>query len=205
MMENKEYLPDSAYALITTQSDLIAENHTVSDLLGDREWWGAIFEKDPNPKYRYMLWRIWQKDLPLFVIFMLNPSTADHLENDTTVTGIMGKARTLGFGGILVINLFAYRATSPEDMKKQKNPKGDHNDLVIKTVLEQNPEYILCAWGTHGNHQNRDKEAICAIKKAKAKPFALRLSKHGMPEHPLYKKLELMPGPWDIDGGAILR
>ncbi len=33
-------------------------------------------------KYRYSLWRIWNKEKPIFTFVGLNPSTADHEQDD---------------------------------------------------------------------------------------------------------------------------
>ena len=32
-------------------------------------------------KYRYSLWRIWDKEKPIFTFIGLNPSTADHIQD----------------------------------------------------------------------------------------------------------------------------
>lgn len=37
-------------------------------------------------KYRYSLWRVWDKTKPTFTSIGLNPSTADHIEDDPTIT-----------------------------------------------------------------------------------------------------------------------
>ncbi len=50
----------------------------------------------------------------LFVVWvMLNPSTADHVHDDPTIRRCMGFARAWGYGGIAVVNLYAWRATDP--------------------------------------------------------------------------------------------
>lgn len=49
---------------------------------------------------------------------MLNPSTADAEIDDPTITRCIGFAKSWGFGGLMVGNLWAYRATDPKELKK---------------------------------------------------------------------------------------
>ncbi|CAJ0698587.1 hypothetical protein R11007_02835 [Ralstonia holmesii] len=57
-------------------------------------------------QYRYRLWREWERSLPVLGFIMLNPSTADHLENDRTITRCIGRAVAGGYGRLEVVNLF---------------------------------------------------------------------------------------------------
>jgi hypothetical protein len=63
--------------------------------------------------YRYELRRVWDAQLGLACWVMLNPSTADANEDDPTIRRCVNFARTWGYGGIVVRNLFALRATDP--------------------------------------------------------------------------------------------
>lgn len=196
--------PKSSHKLISQFGEnLIKEENEINDLFGHKEHWGAIFEKSKNPEYRYMLWRVWDEKSKLMVACMLNPSTADHTKNDPTIQGLILKAKKLGLGGLIVVNIYAYRATSPDEMKKQKDPIGPYNDKAIELAFQEKDSIILCAWGNHGTHIKRDEEIICKIKEMALKPYALKLTKSGNPEHPLYKKSNLMPSEWDIDGQMI--
>ena len=64
-------------------------------------------------RYRYRLWRIWNGSQSRLVFVMLNPSTADGEQDDPTIRKCVGFAERLGYGGIEVVNLFAWRATDP--------------------------------------------------------------------------------------------
>ena len=59
--------------------------------------------------YRYRLWRRWGEGRSC-VFVMLNPSTADALVDDNTIRSCVRLAQELGFGGIIVVNLFALRS-----------------------------------------------------------------------------------------------
>src|SRR5690349_21188818 len=86
--------------------------------------------------YRYRLDRWWDRALPPLIYIMLNPSTADAERDDATIRVCMGRAKNEGCGGIVVVNLFAYRATKPEDMKRAADPVGPNNDWYILSALE---------------------------------------------------------------------
>jgi hypothetical protein len=68
-------------------------------------------------RYRYQLWRIWDASKPNVLFVMHNPSTADGLKDDPTIRRCIGFARSWGYGGIYVGNLFPYRATDPDELK----------------------------------------------------------------------------------------
>jgi hypothetical protein len=133
-------------------------------------------------KYRYSLWRIWDKEKPIFTFVGLNPSTADHNQDDPTITRCINFAKSWGGGGIYMANLFAYRATDPQDMMSQNDPIGSDNDFYLNELVNQSQKIIAC-WGNHGAYQQRSP----AVKKLlKNKLYYLDLNKTGEPKHPLY-------------------
>jgi hypothetical protein len=143
-------------------------------------------------KYRFTLWRVWDIG-PTVNFLMLNPSTADDVTNDPTVERCERRAKILGFGGLFVTNLFAYRATAPKEMKLQLDPIGVGNDeAIIETASVC--EMVVCAWGEHGSHRYRDDEVFRLLRKNHAsKLHYLKISKGGTPSHPLYLPYELKP------------
>lgn len=105
---------------------------------------GAVFS--PCEQYRYKLWRIWDKSIPPMVFVMLNPSTADELQNDPTVERCERRARSMGFGGLRVANIFAWRDTDPTALYALNDPVGPDNDAAIQeSVLGAG--LVVCAWG----------------------------------------------------------
>jgi hypothetical protein len=71
-----------------------------------------------NQLYLYQLTRIWDTSLPMVMFICLNPSTADHDNDDPTILKCIKYASNCGYGGLMMGNLFAYRATEPLDIKK---------------------------------------------------------------------------------------
>ena len=99
--------------------------------------------------YRYSLTRKWS-DAPNLPFVMLNPSTADAKEDDPTIRRCIGFARREGAGGLIVANLYALRAPSPEALWSARDPLGPENlqtlaGLAAQAVDQSLP--IVCAWG----------------------------------------------------------
>ena len=86
---------------------------------------------------------------------MLNPSTAGAERNDPTIARCERRSRALGYGAMRAVNLFALRATRPEDMKRAADPVGPEGDAALAAALRW-ADHAICAWGVHGAHRGRD-------------------------------------------------
>lgn len=166
------------------------------DLLNDwqslRGSW-ATFSRDK--RHRYDLHRIVSESNSTVVNFlMLNPSTADEVENDPTVSRCIRFAANWRFGKLIVTNIFAYRATDPRELQKVCDPIGRENDLFIETHA-QNADLLVCAWGNEGAYMGRSAKVREIIDKV-SKPHALEINQSGEPKHPLYIKSVRMPFRW---------
>lgn len=165
--------------------------------------------------YRYSLWRRWSSG-PTAAFIMLNPSTADALIDDPTIRKCIGFAVRWGMGGIVVGNLFAFRATKPEDMKRACAPVGPSNWESLQEICTsaagrvtisfgqnmttERAGKVVCAWGVNGSHQGQDKKFLEACAGWGVKPYALKLTKHGAPQHPLYVPYSASPVPFEAQG-----
>lgn len=142
--------------------------------------------------YRYSLERWWNTSHYARYFIMLNPSTADASVDDPTIRRCIGLAKRDGYGGIVVINLFAFRATSPADMKRADDPIGPENDGHIWSTLgglvpeNVRPGTIIAAWGAHGAFRKRAAEVEQAAKRAGVDLFCFGFTNQGTPRHPLY-------------------
>ena len=137
-------------------------------------------------KYRYALSRTWDSKKKTILFIGLNPSTADEKIDDPTIRRCINYAQNWGYGSFLMVNLFAYRATIPTELKNVKNPIGNDNDLHIIELLKK-VDLAVAAWGNKGSHLNRDKE----VKKIIPNLMCLKINKSGQPAHPLYQKKDL--------------
>lgn len=146
-------------------------------------------EISPCGQYRYWLLRVWDRSLKTLPIVMLNPSTADASKDDPTIRRCMAFAAREGFGGIRVVNLFAFRATSPDDMKAASDPFGPEGSAVlgeIFMVAGMTDTPVLAAWGAHGDHRGRAEMIRLSAKGWNARMICLGTTKGGHPRHPLY-------------------
>jgi len=155
---------------------------------------GATFS--PCRRWRTLLWRRWDARRPVANFLMLNPSTADEVKLDPSCSRARDYAERWGFGGILITNIFAWRATDPEDMKAARDPVGRGNNAAILRAARE-AALVVCAWGNHGGFLGRSAEVIEMLRARKIRLHALRVNAGGEPAHPLYLPADLKPEPWD--------
>jgi hypothetical protein len=164
---------------------------------------GAVVSEDG--KYRYRLWRNFGKFRPLFshkrypppnqekrvLWIMLNPSTADGKEDDPTVRRCMGFAYRWGYGGIEVVNLYAFRATQPDVLKEcgqSVDIVGPQNNQYICQALEdESIGKVVVAWGRalRAFAIGRIHEVVEIIQHQEKQPECLGFTRGGEPRHPL--------------------
>lgn len=148
--------------------------------------------------YRYRLTRRWGNDPPAAFI-MLNPSTADGEVDDPTIRKCIGFAKRWGCGSLQVGNLFAFRATSPSDMRRAADPVGPYNRAYIEALVDGSPsKRIICAWGIHGKHMGQDRIVWEWIKLRGGKPQALFVTADGFPGHPLFIPYDRPPMEFNL-------
>lgn len=150
----------------------------------------AVLSQDR--RYRYQLFRVWDRQLPVATFIGLNPSTADETTDDPTIRRCIGYARAWGCGSLEMLNLFALRATDPFEMLRHPDPVGLRNDFYLKQATI-GTRVVVAAWGTMGGHLGRDQVVRGLIGDGL---HCLRLTKAGHPWHPLYLPKGLTPVPW---------
>lgn len=143
-----------------------------------------------NQLYRYWLKREWNPTLPCCAFIGLNPSTADATHDDPTIRRIIGFAQDWGFGSVTVVNLFAYRATKPSDLKTTEQPIGPRNNYWINRVTAE-ANTVVAAWGNHGLFMGRNDWALGRIDGL----YCLGITKQGQPRHPLYCPIDAVLEP----------
>jgi hypothetical protein len=151
----------------------------------------------PCGTYRYALHRRWD-DGPQCMFCMLNPSVADATKPDPTMKRCVNYAKSWGFAALTIGNLFAYRATDPDDMMGAAYPVGpDNNEWLIRLARES--ALILVAWGNHGSYRRRDAAVRRLLGGVDGIPplHYLKLTHEGQPCHPLRLLASLKPIPWE--------
>jgi len=151
---------------------------------------GATFS--PDRHYRYSLWRQWEPNKPYALFIGLNPSTANEQDDDPTIRRCKRFAADWGYGALYMANLFALRATHPKEMLAHPLPVGMDNNTGLQQ-LAHDAGIILCAWGAHGGHLQRDEQVKTLLAAYELK--CLGLTQSGKPRHPLYIRADKQPEP----------
>ncbi len=196
----------------------------LGDLITEGTWrsW-AVFSADR--KYRYMLGRCWLDITPLeesamrsssawppavptMLYAMLNPSVADAVDADPTIRKCIGFAERRKAKRIVVVNLFALRATDPRELTVSKiDPIGIHNPLILASALAQATRGSWCeiaAWGRFPSRavEQRARTSIAQLR-AHERPFqCFGRTKDGQPRHPLMLSYETPIEPWRVEKAA---
>ena len=135
-------------------------------------------------KYRYELHREWDKKKGKVLFIMLNPSTACGVSDDLTTIRCINFAKKWEYGGIMIGNIYPFRAKKPKDLREWIN-----NDSVDLKLYSSNVYHVqdmmnqcdltVCAWG--GNHPG-----VPEMLEYTSDLHYLELCKDGItPKHPL--------------------
>ena len=153
----------------------------------------------PCRKYRYALWREWDATKPTVIFCGLNPSTADETVDDPTVRRELAYARDWGFGRYVKLNAYGLRSTDPKGLWRVDDPVGPDNLLAIKRhyfeASRQPGALFVAAWGN--NIREREAYELRRMLRLEGVTVhALKLTKQGNPQHPLYLPKDLVPFEW---------
>lgn len=147
-------------------------------------------------RYRYQLTRRWG-DGPLLEFIMLNPSKADAHIDDPTIRRCIAFAKRWGYGGIVVRNLYAWRATDPAELVNLDDPVGPRNRAAL---ARGDADCTIAAWGAHpaatgwwnGYPYGWQKTVI-----KRRHLYCLGTNANGSPKHPLYVPSSRTPIRWE--------
>ena len=147
----------------------------------------------PDRIYRYSLIRsvsMWGKGRCCFV--MLNPSTADEVQNDPTVRRCINFAAGWGYASLWVVNIFALRATDPAELRKVTDPVGPENDAHLAAAFRQ-ANIVIAAWGNQGQLGSRSSDVRALMARTGTPIRCLGMTAMGEPRHPLYVRQDTIP------------
>lgn len=132
--------------------------------------------------YRWWYERRWS-DGPCLCFVGLNPATGDtDGKPRPALAKVVGWAKREGCGAVVVVNLFAYRATKPSVLfQADVDIVGSGNDDVIRQRSAA-ALVTLAAWGAHTGAQSRAAEVLPLL----TSPQCAGVTKSGAPSHPLY-------------------
>lgn len=145
----------------------------------------------PCRTWRYALERRWGSGP--FVLFVgLNPSTADENVDDQTIRRCIRYGKDWGFGGLLMGNLYAYRATQQADLALAPDPVGPDCDVWL-TTMSVRAGLVVAAWGANpGPDPHRPAHAIDLLGELHVLGFTKSLD----PRHPSRMRADARPIRW---------
>ncbi len=149
----------------------------------------------PCGRYRYRLERGWPGGTGILVFVLLNPSTADATVPDPTVRRCCAFAAALGYAGIMIVNLFAWRDANPKKLLLARAAGhdiiGPENDAHLREVLRPCAGGTAAvAWGGHAFLKSvlpaRARAVLEIMREGGVAPVCFGTTKDGSPLHPLY-------------------
>lgn len=135
-------------------------------------------------KYRYVLTRTWDENLPPLIVIGLNPSTADADKDDATIRKLLGFARRLGRGGLVMLNLFAFRSTDPRALVSAPDPVGPRNLETLWSYCAG--KEVVAAWGAFPFSRGQAVGISTGFRRLGTTLVCFGANNDGSPKHPLY-------------------
>ena len=155
-------------------------------------------------EYRYILGTRGEKPL---ICVGINPSTAAPDALDNTLKSVERVARFNGYDSFLMFNVYAQRATNPDDMELSYNQELHRENLkafdYLLSLSGEDRPAVWAAWGAI--IEKRDYLPACVrdlIELGTARGArwfsAGKRSKKGHPHHPLYLRKDSPLEPFDV-------
>ena len=193
----------------TQELDILTFDEALRPSEGDKSWDAAkwIYVPDYYADYRYILGT--KGENPLICIGV-NPSTAAPDDLDNTLKSVRRIADGNGYDSFIMFNVYAQRATSPDDMDRCLNPALHRENMrafeyVLSRVGEGVCPAVWAAWGAIIEKRGYLPGCVRDMAELGRQYNALWLhagpcSKRGHPHHPLYLRKDERTVPFDVDG-----
>lgn len=169
----------------------------------DADKW--LYVPDYYADYRYILGTRGKNPL---ICIGINPSTAAPDDLDNTLKSVARIAAANGYDSWIMFNVYAQRATNPDDMDKTLNEKLHHENMlafeyILKNVGEGISPAIWAAWGTIIEKRPYLRDCVLDMvelgQRYGANWFSAgKKSVKGHPHHPLYLRKDAATEPFDI-------
>ncbi len=186
--------------LLTFQEALAAAN-TPSDEYDIEKW---LYAPNFYSEYRYILGTRGKNPL---ICIGINPSTAKPDDLDNTLKSVERIAHGNGFDSFIMFNVYAQRATSPDDMEKELNEALHRENLeAFRYVLSISEKpAVWAAWGAIIEKRKYlpgcVRDMLLAGEEFGAEWYcAGKITKKGHPHHPLYLRKDEKIRPFDVAG-----
>ena len=185
-------------SLVTFQQALEAANTPSPDY--DIEKW--LYAPNFYSEYRYILGTRGKNPL---ICVGINPSTARPDALDNTLKSVERIALGNGFDSFIMFNVYAQRATSPDDMEENCKPALHRENLeAFRYVLSiSDKPAVWAAWGAIIEKRRYLPDCVRDMLQA-GEEFGAQwycagaITKKGHPHHPLYLRKDEKLKPFDV-------
>ncbi len=156
-------------------------------------------------EYRYILGTKGKNPL---ICIGINPSTAAPNDLDNTLKSVERIALHNGYDSFIMFNVYAQRATKPDDMDKELNELLHKENMkafeYILSLYESEKPSVWAAWGTIVEMRPYLKDCLREMvdisMKYQSKWYSSgAISKKGHPHHPLYLKKDSGLDEFDME------
>lgn len=182
----------------------------------------------PDNRHRYSLTRIWDKDKPMIMFIGLNPSRANAIKNDPTITRCINYAQRWryeettfeelmqngegykGYGGMCFANIYSFRTPyvkgpmHPKDIEEGWRPLIENLDVAYNGATDGYLRHMI----------NESKTVVCCwgawnfisdrvmqVLEMIPEPYCFGTNADGSPKHPLYLPKTATLERWEIKKG----
>lgn len=152
----------------------------------------SIVTSPTDESYRYVLRRIWDDQKPNIMFIALHPTTAHEDHDDALIRKCSAYAKQWGYGGIIIGNLFAYRADSTTELKESDEPVGAYNNACLLDSRKK-AEQVIAIWGNDGAFKARADE----VKKLLPNLKCLRITTKNQPRSIKGLAADITPIPYN--------
>lgn len=159
---------------------------------GARDDGGGWALTSPDGRHRYLLGRRWGPG-PLVLWVLGNPSSADGRADDPTVRRCAGFTAAHGGGGLLLVNLCAWRARDPRELARVAEPVGPGNADAVARAAAGTRGPVVLGWGARADPAH----VATVLALLGDRPLhCLGTTRAGHPRHPLYVAASTVLRPW---------
>ncbi|MBQ7597318.1 MAG: DUF1643 domain-containing protein [Clostridia bacterium] len=175
------------------------QSHIAYDV---RDW---LYVPNHYADYRYILGTTGKQPL---ICIGINPSTAAPNALDNTLKSVERIALHNGFDSFIMFNVYAQRATRPNDMDKTRNEALHAENMkafdYVLSLFEGAHPAVWAAWGNIIELRPYLKDCLrdmVQIGKRHGAEWVTSgaISKKGHPHHPLYLKKDSALDPFDME------
>ena len=181
--------------VLTFENALVSTNFDY-----DKDRW--IYVPDFYSEYRYILGTRGKNPL---ICIGINPSTAAPDDLDNTLKSVERIALHNGYDSFIMFNVYAQRATNPDDMERECNALlHEENMKAFEYILNLcDQPSVWAAWGNIIEKRRYLPDCVRSMielgEKHNASWYSAgKISKKGHPHHPLYLRKDTPLDPFDV-------